>query len=457
MSAQSTLTLTTGSKIAVIGAGPAGSFFALFCSQLAKTKGLELSITLFDWKDFSRQGPQGCNLCAGVISETLTKRLTATGIVMPEGTVQRKIKGYYLQTKAGGFLLEHPLGENKITTVFRGNGPKFSGQSGNIGFDAFLLDHVQRHSGVRVVFQPVREIILNPDPRKSVRIIYGKKGTESTFEADLVVCAFGLNKKMMEIIRAQGFGYKPPQTLGASCLELPLDTRFIQHRLGNNIFICNWRSRNGIRIAGIIPKKNYVTVNVIGRGDVGAEDINKFLGLPVVRERLPHDWKRPGNLCSCFPKIAVTASKRPYTDRLVIIGDASCSRYYKNGIESAYFTALLAARTAVNLGISARAFRNGYFRQVRRMIIRDNLFGKVLFLIYNLVYESSFFSEVLLVVVSAEDRMGEKKGMRDILWNMYTGNIPYAKIFYRLINPVLQLRLVLTTLKLAFARVLNRN
>ena len=453
---KNTLTLIDGSKIAVIGAGPAGSFFSLFCSQLAKRKGLELSVTLFDWKDFSREGPQGCNLCAGVISETLAKRLRASGIVMPDEKVQRKIDGYFLQTKTGGFLLEHPLHEKKITTVFRGNGPKFSGQDGNISFDAFLLDHVQRHHGVRVVFQPVREIILDSDPQMPARIAYGKKGRESTFEADLVVCAFGLNKNMMEKIRALEFGYRPPYTLSASCLEIPLDRRFIQNRLGNNIFICNWQTPSGIRIAGIIPKKNYVTVNIIGRGDVGKEDINSFFRLPAVRERLPRDWNRPGNLCRCFPKIATTASRQPCTDRLVIIGDASCSRYYKNGIESAYFTALLAARTAVNLGISARAFQKGYFRQVKKTIIRDNLFGKVLFMIYNLVYESAFFSEVLLQVVSTEKKKGERKHMGEILWNLYTGNIPYAKIFCQLINPALQAQLVFTTLKLALARVWTR-
>ncbi|UCF99997.1 MAG: hypothetical protein JSV89_10775 [Spirochaetaceae bacterium] len=448
------LNLTNGSRIAVIGAGPAGSFFAMFCSQLAKHRGLELSITVFDWKDFSRRGPQGCNLCAGVISETLSKHLKACGIVMPEGTVQRKIKGYYLQTKAGGFLLDHPRGENKITTVFRGNGPKFSGGGGNVSFDAFLLDHVRR--GVQVVFRPVREIILAPDPRKTVRIIHGIKGQESSFEADLVVCAFGLNKVMMKKIRELAFGYIPPRTLGAACLEIPLDKRFIQRRLGNNILICNWRTQSGIRIAGMIPKKNYVTVNVIGRGHVGAEDITRFLGLPVVRERLPYDWKRSENLCRCSPKIATTASKRPYADRLVIIGDASCSRYYKNGIESAYFTALQAARTVVNRGISARDFRSGYYRQVKKKIITDNLYGKMLFLIYNLVYESSFFSEVLLREVSREEGFVGKKRMREILWNMYTGNITYARIFARLVNPILQWQLIVTTVKIAYAKIAGR-
>ena len=83
---------------------------------------------------------------------------------------------------------------------------------------------------------------------------------------------------------------------------------------------------------------------------------------------------------------------------MVIIGDASCTRYYKNGIESAFKTAKLAAETAINNGISNTAFKRGYFRQARKQIIWDNFFGKVLFGIYNLVYESSFFSKVLMRV-----------------------------------------------------------
>ena len=109
------LVLTSGSKIAVIGAGP-----------------------------------KGCNLCAGVIAETLVERLKRRGVVLPEGKVQRKIEGYYVQVKAGSFLLRHPDGKKQITTVFRGNGPRFSVIEDNVSFDDYLLDHV-RHRGIKLV------------------------------------------------------------------------------------------------------------------------------------------------------------------------------------------------------------------------------------------------------------------------------------------------------------------
>ena len=65
--------LHNGAKIAVIGAGPAGTFFANFAYHLAKEKGLEVAITIFDGKDFNLVGPPSCNLCAGVISRNLTE------------------------------------------------------------------------------------------------------------------------------------------------------------------------------------------------------------------------------------------------------------------------------------------------------------------------------------------------------------------------------------------------
>ena len=63
--------LKDGSKIAIIGGGPAGCFFANFALKIAKQKGIKVDITIFEGKDFCQKGPRGCNMCAGVISEKL--------------------------------------------------------------------------------------------------------------------------------------------------------------------------------------------------------------------------------------------------------------------------------------------------------------------------------------------------------------------------------------------------
>ena len=69
------LDLKDGSKIAIIGGGPAGSFFAHFAQKWSTQKGIDVSVTIFYGKDFLQRGPKGCNLCAGVIAESLNKRM----------------------------------------------------------------------------------------------------------------------------------------------------------------------------------------------------------------------------------------------------------------------------------------------------------------------------------------------------------------------------------------------
>jgi len=163
----------------------------------------------------------------------------------------------------------------------------------------------------------------------------------------------------------------------------------------------------------------------------------------------------PEKYCSCVPKIATTASRNPFTDRLVIIGDACSTRYYKNGIESAFKTAKLAAETSFYRGISRSAFKKGYHRPVVKQIVHDNFFGKILFGIYNLVYENSFLSEVLIKSTVYKKTGGKAGHLKYILWNLYTGNTPYKSIFIKFLNPLMQWELIVQTVKSAFERVSN--
>ena len=77
------LVLEDGARIAVVGAGPAGCFFAHFATQAAARRGISLNIVLYDGKSFARGGPAGCNMCAGVVAPTLVRRLEAMGMDLP--------------------------------------------------------------------------------------------------------------------------------------------------------------------------------------------------------------------------------------------------------------------------------------------------------------------------------------------------------------------------------------
>ncbi len=449
------LQLQNGSRIAIIGAGPAGSLFASFALDLAAAKGLDISIALFDGKNFADSGPKGCNLCAGVISETLVDLLHGYGIALPADRVQHRIDGYRLQAKAGEYLLQHPRGQARITTVFRGNGPRLSSSASNVSFDDYLLDHVRMRS-VEVISQLVRRIELPTVSSGRVRLYFGPEGSVSMVEADLLVGAFGLNTDMMNKIRQLGFGYRPPPTVRARCMELELGERLIQERFSDNILAVTWRSGGGMRLGAIVPKKDHLTINVVGRTHVAKEDLREMLELPSVRNKFPGGITWSGAKCSCAPRIAVGPARRPFSDRVVIIGDASCTRYYKNGIESAFVTARLAAEAAFNLGVSRSALKKGYFQSAKKAIIRDNRYGKMLFRIYSLVDSSALLSEIMLRV-AREDQAGRGGGqMIDVLWSMYTGSVPYRSIALMFLRPKLQWRLAAMTFRVIVAWLRGR-
>src|SRR5512145_162587 len=65
------LKLEDGSRVAVIGGGPAGSFFSYFLLDMAERVDMELLVDIYEPRDFSLPAPHGCNYCAGVISESL--------------------------------------------------------------------------------------------------------------------------------------------------------------------------------------------------------------------------------------------------------------------------------------------------------------------------------------------------------------------------------------------------
>ena len=67
--------LVDGSRVAVMGDGPAGSFFRYLLLDLAERFGIDIKVDIYEPRDLTLPAPQGCNMCAGVISETLVQNL----------------------------------------------------------------------------------------------------------------------------------------------------------------------------------------------------------------------------------------------------------------------------------------------------------------------------------------------------------------------------------------------
>ena len=83
--------LTDGSAIAVVGGGPAGSFFSFYALEYAKRFDLDIQLDIYEAKDFGKIGAGGCNHCGGIVSESLVQQLATDGIVIPDRIIQKGI------------------------------------------------------------------------------------------------------------------------------------------------------------------------------------------------------------------------------------------------------------------------------------------------------------------------------------------------------------------------------
>ena len=92
----STMRLSNGSRIGVIGGGPAGSFYSYFFLDLAERAGLDVNLDIYEDQNFTRSGPAGCNHCGGIVAESLVQLLASEGINLPPNVVQRSFDSYVL-------------------------------------------------------------------------------------------------------------------------------------------------------------------------------------------------------------------------------------------------------------------------------------------------------------------------------------------------------------------------
>lgn len=441
------LVLEDGARIAVIGGGPAGSLFAHFALKNAQHRKMNIGITIFDGKDFRQSGPRGCNLCAGVIAESLYDKLKNEGIFLPEGRIVNRADGYSLHTHNDVLsLLSAENDSQSIITVYRGNGPRFSTFPNTISFDDFLLSWAQ-DLGANVISSPVFDIRLSGDKNGLPTIFYGEKERQKEFQADLVVGAFGINSSLIQTMKKLGFGYRPPKTLITFQAEVRLGEETILKEFGNSIHIYVPKS-SPIRYATVVPKRDFATITLIGLKDADQAILGEFRKFKDLSKKLLPAKPQ----CFCFPRITVSPARKPYTDRLVVIGDASFSRHYKNGIESAFHTAEMAAEAAFAHGISSQSFAFHYYKKAKRNIIYDNRYGRILFFLNDLISSVPLLTQAHFNLARSKRKKGPSQKLQFVLWNMFTGNLPYREIFRASLNLKLQLALMANTLKILLAR-----
>ncbi len=424
-------------KIAIIGGGPAGSFSALFLNKFAKKKNKNISIDIYDYKHFINKGKRSCNMCAGIISHSLIKKLEDENIFLPTNVIKNVISGYQLHSKHNTVYFEKDK-KKRIYSVFRGQGPvKFNKKS--CSFDQYLLDKINKKN-VSIVNEKVKSInFSNPS---SIQI-----STENniTKNYDFIIGAFGVNTKIKDITN---FGYRAPKTIKFLQFEISLPLDFLNQTYKNRVQMFPVYKKS-IWFLTLAPKQNFVTVTVFG-GNIKLEDTKYIISKDRnISHYLPKKYLKIR--CYCTPQLPITIAKKPYHNRFLVVGDACVSRYLKNGIESAYQTAFFAADTIINYGMTKKILKKYYFKRCKSLYKFDNICGKILYSMKRVLYSNTFYTEAHMITLKKEQIVKKTHELSDVFWDIFTGDRKYRKILRNSIHPAL----IMSVLKEFFAIILK--
>jgi flavin-dependent dehydrogenase len=420
-SARGRTPLKPGDRVAVVGAGPAGTLFARALLRFAASIRLPLSVDLFDPRPFTRGGPGGCAHCGGIVSESLVQVMAAEGLELPPHVVRRGITSYVVHTDVGRVRIESPRTEARIAALFRGNGPRGGGDEPSVSLDGYLLERAL-DAGARLLPRLVTGVITE----HGLPLLSHPDGTRSG-PYHLVALASGVNSQLVPLLA----GRNTPALLRTYICEFHADAHEIERLLGcsMHVFLLDLPR---LEFAALIPKGEYVTLCLLGE-DVDDTLIHAFLEQPAVRACLPSESARC--ICQCSPLINVRSRAEPFGERLVLIGDAGVTRLYKDGIGAAFRTSKAAAETAVLFGVSADDFRR-HFLPICRRIEADNAIGRTIFAGTGIFKRLRSARRAVLHMAAAEQRRPRgRRPMSNTLWNLFTGSAPYSSILAGTLHP----------------------
>ena len=434
----SSLKLDHGSRVAVIGGGPAGSLFSYFLLDMAERIDLTIHVDIYEPRDFSVTGPTGCNMCGGVIYESLVQSLAVEGINLPPSVVQRGIEFNMIHMDIGSIQIQTKRHEKRIATTFRGAGPRGCGEFECTGLDNYLLQ-VAIAKGARHIPSRVSKTGWFNDEGSSSqenKLVQIKTpgGPFQTYE--LLAVTSGINTSILKQFQAMDFGYKSPQTTKLLVREYYLGEKEVSKSIGPAFhgFLLNIP---GLDYGAIIPKGEFVTVCLLSsHGDLESNMMDTFMNDPTVKRSLPPGFSSENFTCNCSPRINVMGCSQPFGDRIVFIGDSGVSRLYKDGIGGAYRASKIAANTAIFHGISENDFRKYYLPFCRR-IETDNRIGKFIFKAISQIQKMKFARRAVFRMVSKEQQgqANAELGMSMVMWDMLTGGALYRDVLSRVFNP----------------------
>ena len=409
--------LANGSRVCIVGGGPAGSFAALHLLEQAARHGLQLEVLIFEPRDFTRPGPTGCNRCAGILSSRLIEGLESLGVSLPSELIQADVQSYAVHLHGQTVRIERPSPEHRILSVYRGGGPRVQQGSAQASFDAFLLNQACGR-GARLISARVKQVKWEDRP-----VVYT---ADQRYAADFLVLATGVNSHPP---LAPEFGYQPPVTEMMAQNEVLRPPTWPDNQV--NVF---FTQQPGVMFGALIPKGGYLNVSLLGQ-KLQMESVQEFIDAQRLEAPPGERTGKHGGLCGCTPRIAVRPAGQFYGQAWTAVGDASVVRLYKDGIGSAFYTAQRAMTAAVEHGISERAFAGAY-APFCRTIARDNMYGQLLFRIWSLTLRTPALLNAWIYAIRSEAAQPpEKRIHQRILWGMFTGEESYRTLFWLAVGP----------------------
>lgn len=278
-----------------------------------------------------------CTGCAGWLQEDARNLLAQDGLVLPANIIQAETK----KTKIIMPDTDTTINLNiPAATVFRGTSPlkQFDGHPPVESFDAWLLqsaiDAGARHHQVKIT-----DINLNEDDQGKVRIT---DSDGSIYDTDLIIGAFGHNRKLMETMRnnpgGESISLDMPISQRAGVREYFVPQELLSEDLLNSAYVFANPSDKilfgAIYPKGVYtqePKGMYVTIALMGRRSITPSDFRKFLENEQVKNRLKIDDIDEFN-CACPNLLTLKSPKRfiqlgrKGTAVMINIGDAGPTR-----------------------------------------------------------------------------------------------------------------------------------
>ncbi len=409
--------LANGSRVCIVGGGPAGSFAALHLLDQAARHGMQLEVLVFEPRDFTRPGPTGCNRCAGILSSRLIAGVDTLGVSLPNELIQADVQSYAVHLQGQTVRIERPSPRHRILSVYRGGGPRVQQGSPQASFDAFLLNQA-RDRGAQLIAARVKHVTWEERP-----VVYT---ADQRYEADFLVLATGVNSHPP---LAPEFGYQPPVTEMMAQNEVLRPPTWPDNQV--NVF---FTQQPGVMFGALIPKGGYLNVSLLGQ-KLQMESVQEFIDAQRLAAPPSDRPGKHGGLCGCTPRIAVRPASQFYGYRWTAVGDASVTRLYKDGIGSAFYTAQRAMTTAIEQGISEPSFAAAY-APFCRSIAHDNLYGQLLFRIWALTLRTPALLHAWIYAIRGEAALPpEKRIHQRILWGMFTGEESYRTLFWLAISP----------------------